>query len=183
MNESENKQIKIEIKQLINEGFSRNEIYQKLKDKFNSSECLLDIVSKITSSKTLKLYGKWNWLLLMLILITSVYNLFPLGRSSISSFWHFLCVYIVFRKNTKFYPAVAVLSAMILVIVIMGIIAKGFDVFLNECVLVMTFTLLPSFFLSLWISRRFWIDPEEKYEVYYNEQGQKRGKKTYVFTD
>jgi hypothetical protein len=183
MDKKEKKQIKIEVNKLIKEGVTRNETFQKLKDKLASTEFLRDILAKIPSNKALKLYGKWNWLLFILMMIAGLYNMFPLGTSSISSLWYFLCAYIVFRKNTKFYPAVTVLSVMILVVVVMGMITKGFDVFLNEYVLVMTFTLFPAFILSLWLPKRFCVDPEEKYEVYYNEQGQKRGKKTYVFTD
>ena len=173
------KEIKKEARQLLKEGTPKQEAFEILKEKYKYSKIIADILKNIPSKQAIERYGKWNNVLLAILILTLVLSL--LTAPSIGMLWYVLLIYVVARKLVKYYIWITVISAMG-IIGSVAIMATSNIVFENWIGLIIIFVIIiPSLIIPIWLEKKLCPKPKEKKVKYTNSLGQKRLKIVYEF--
>jgi len=170
---------------LFKKGTSKQETFQILSEKYKSSKVVSDILKNIPSLQAAKKYGVWNFLLLVLLLLTTLF--FVKQKPTISTFgiflWYGILLYIVARMLVKYYVYVALLSSI--TIISLTCLLFFFDssqVNWIEIGLLLILT-ISTLILPIWLEKKLCPKPNETKEVYTNSEGQQRQKIVYEFKD
>ena len=180
------KEIIKEARQLLKQGTSRQATFDILKDKYQYAKDIAGIVKNLPLSKTLKLYRKWNYVLLALLILTTTCFLWTVTVSSFGILlWYGLQIYAVAKILVKYYLYVAIFSAFVLLCCLIAVIFIVASPTKNGTTLIVMFTLLqiPICVLPLWLDKKLYPKPKERKEKYTNSQGQQRMKIIYEFAD
>ncbi|PCH99343.1 MAG: hypothetical protein COB85_00125 [Bacteroidetes bacterium] len=182
MDKPDKKVIRTEARKLLKEGISRQTAYENLKTKYKNGKIVADLIKNLPSLEAIKLYGKWNYMLLSLLILTA--GLYMYASPSIGIvLWYGILIYGVARMLLKYYMWVAAMAAFGLIVSIVGIIFSGTDS-LNWAAAVLVVCLnIPSLILPIWLEKRLCPKPSERKEKYTNKQGQQRMKVIYEFKD
>ena len=180
-NKVDKKEVKKEAKQLLKQGSTKQETFNKLKEKYKYSKEIADIVKYIPSEKAKKKYSMWNYILLAILIITT--TLYMITAPSIGIIlWYGLLIYAVARMLIKYYMWVTVFSALGLIGVIIGVATTGAIILWTNAIIFLIL-IIPSLIIPIWISKKFCPPPKEKKEMYIDIAGQKRLRIVYEFMD
>lgn len=174
------KEVRKEARQILKQGTSKQETFQILSEKYKFEKDIADVLQHLPSQQAIEKYGKWNWLLLALLVIPFIYFIL-FGAGFGTYFWYSLMIYAVARKLTKYYVFVAALYVFIL----LGSIAVMFtsDAETTNWIRVIIGYLIggSTTFLAYWLGKRLSPSPVEKKEPYTNSEGNRRLKVVYEF--
>ncbi|MFN3529437.1 MAG: hypothetical protein ACK417_05900 [Bacteroidia bacterium] len=176
------KEIRNEALQLLKQGTSKQMTFELLVDKHKYTKEIAEILENIPSKKAVTKYGKWNYVLLAILIITTIK--FCLEASLIGTLlWYGLLIYVVATKRIKHYWWVTAMSSSLLVALIVIILTSSSETCSWTTTTIMLIIIIPSCILPIWLEKKLCPKPTEKKVQYTNSQGQQRMKIVYEFTD
>ena len=176
------KDVIIEAQQLLKQGISKQETFEILKEKYKFTKDVSDMLKNLPSQQAIQKYGKWNYVLLILLISTAILFLLE-SLSILILLWYGLQIYAVTKMLIKYYSWVSVFSSITLISFI-GLI------FTNEIpnpnwrntILLMTLS-IPTLIIPLWLENKLCPKPTERMEKYTNSEGQQRLRIVYEFNE
>lgn len=143
---------------------------------------IAEILENIPSSIAINKYGKWNHVLLAILILTTI--IFFVEAPSIGTlFWYGILIYGVATKRINYYMWVTVMSASVLVAFIAVTLTSSSETFTWITTTTMMILIIPSCILPIWLEKKLCPKPTEKKVQYTNSQGQQRMKIIYEFSD
>ena len=174
--------IRVEAKELLKQGMSRQETYEQLTEKFKYRKTVADVLKNLPSKKAKDKYKKWNFTLLGLLVVTTVIY-FLATPTIVIILWYGLLIYAVARMLTKYYIWVTALTAF-------GLIAGTVVIFMSDSsstnwtnVLILLVLNLPILILPIWLTNKLTPNPIEKMEKYQGKDGRQRIRVHYEFPE
>lgn len=176
------KQVRNEARQLLKQGASKQDAFDILLEKYKYAKEVADILKNLPSKQAIDKYGKWNYVLLGLLALTTVILFLATPTLGIL-LWYGLLIYAVARMLVKYYVWVAVFSALAIISFVAVIFTSDSAATNWGNLIIMAILVIPTLILSIWLERRLCPKPIESKEEYANSQGQKRLKIVYEFSD
>jgi hypothetical protein len=176
------KEVRNEARQIIKKGTSKQETLKILVEKYKFEKDIAEVLQNLISQRAIEKYGKWNWLLLVLLVVPTIY--FAVFGAGIGTFfWFGLMIYVVAGKLTKYYGFVSAMYAFGLLGSI-GIMATSDAETTSWPRTFITYTIgIGTMVLAYWLGRKLSPSPIERKEPYTNSEGQRRLKVVYEFED
>lgn len=176
------KEVRKEAKELLKQGISKQQVFERLVEKHLYSIEIADILSNIPSPKAISKYGVWNNVLLGVIILNAL--IFFISSPPIGvSLWFGLLIYGVLTKKINYYKWVAILSFLIITIfVVLMFNDSGGNDFSFSLISILTINLI-SCILPIWLERKLCPKPKEDKILYTNSLGEQKYKMTYQFKD
>ncbi len=169
-------------KELLKQGRTRQETFELLVDKYKYTNKVLEVMKQMPSSKAIEKYGKWNNVLLgIMLLIVAMFSV-SIGPGSLLILYGFL-IYAVITKRFEHYFWISILSFVILIAVLtISIININKSIDVLAIVLILALH-LPMIYLPYWIEKKMCPKPKEHREWYTNHEGRDKIKIVYEFSD
>ncbi len=175
------KEIKQEARKLLKEGASKQEAYETLKEKYKYSVVVSKILHYIPSQKAIKKYSKWNYVLLVLLLIQAGTFMW-FEPSVLVLIYYGLLIYAVLSMLVKHYVWVSVLSFVALISFLAFIITdEALKIQWPELLLILTY--IPTLILPLWLDKKLCPKPMESKTTFTDSQGQQRVRVVHQFNE
>jgi hypothetical protein len=176
------KEIRNEARQLLKQGTSKQETFEILKEKYKYSKDVADILKNLPSQQTIEKYGKWNYVLLGLLVLTALIFFWATPTIGIV-LWYGLLIYAVAKMLVKYYIWVTAFSAFAIIGFIAIIFTSDGATTNWSNVIIMISLVIPTLILPMWLEKKLCPKPTERKEEYTNSQGQQRLKIVYEFPD
>jgi hypothetical protein len=175
------KEIRNEARQLLKQGTPKQETFEILREKYKYAEGVADILKSLPSQQKIEKYGKWNYVLLALLVFTALIFFWETSTIGILLWYGFL-IYVVAKMLVKHYVWVSAFSA-IAIISFIAILFTSDTGTQWASVIIMTSLVIPTLILPMWLKEKLCPKPTERKEEYTNSQGQQRLKIEYEFPD
>lgn len=182
VNKLNKKEIKQEALKLLNQGISKQETFEILKEKYEYAIEIANVLKKKPSVKAIEKYRKWNNILLGLLILTSIFFILTTPMIQIL-IWYVFLIYTVARMLVKYYIWTSIFSGFAIITYI-SILILDVNATNNLTYILPILTLVIStFILPIWLEKKMCPKPVESKVEYTNSDGQKRLKIVYQFSD
>ncbi len=175
-----NSEVSKEAQQLLKDGLTKQEAFETLVKKYNSTKIVADVIKHIPSLTAISKYGKWNTVLLVNIILTAIMFII-LAPSTITVIEYVIMIIIVVSKRTKFYIFISALAILSLIIFSVIIFTDSTSSIMWIPTIIALLLLIPNAILPLWLEKKLCPKPIEKKEKYTNTQGEERLRINYEF--
>ena len=171
-----------EARQLLKEGTSKQETFEVLKEKYNVVKDLAEMLKTLPSKQAIDKYGKWNNVLLALLVLTTAIFLWTTPSPGIL-IWYGILIYAVAKRLVKYYVWLTVFSAILIISLIAVVFTNDTAATSWITIVVLLSLVIPTLVLPLWLEKKLCPEPTERKEVYTNSLGEERLKIVYEFAE
>jgi len=177
------KEISKDARQLFKQGGkTKQEVYEFLVGKYKYAKDVADVLKYIPSTQAMAKYGKWNTILLSLLILTAI--IFFLVSPSIATLlWYGFLIYGVATMRIKYYVWVTVLSSCSLLAFIVLTIFYPSEMQYWTRTIFALFLVVSCCFLPVWLEKKLCPKPNERKEKYKNTEGEERMRIVYEFRE
>jgi len=169
-------------KELLKQGKSRQETFELLVDKYKYTNKVLEVMKQMPSAKAIEKYGKWNYVLLGIMLLTVALYSLTIGAGG----WHILygfLIYAVATKRYEHYIWISLLSFVVVVAMSVVLIIYFNEPGNNWFIAFILALHMPMIYLPFWIEKKLCPSPKERREWYADYEGKDKIKIVYEFSD
>jgi hypothetical protein len=175
-------EIKKEAKEFLKQGKSRQETFELLIEKHKYITDVADVLKQLPSAKAIEKYGKWNNVLLGIMLATALFYLILIGVGA-WLIWYGVLIYVVVKRRFENYFWVSILAFIIFVAVLI-IWIRNFNESLDYLAIALILGLhMPMIYLPFWLEKKLCPKPKQHRELYTNPEGRDKIKIMYEFSD
>ena len=148
--------------------------------KYKYAKHVADVLKYIPSTQAMAKYGKWNSVLLSLLILHAVFS-FLVSLSIGSLLWYGFLIYGIATMRMKYYKWITVVSfCALLGVIVITVFYQSEKYWLTIFAI---FFIALYCFLPLWLEKKLCPKPTERKEKYINSKGEERMRVVYGFND
>jgi amino acid transporter len=175
-------EIRKEAEVFIAGGTSKQETFRRLAEKYHNPKLVADAVKFIPTPEAIRMYRKWNWVILAIIVIAAGAALVAKPNVGVA-LWLVALAYIVYKMLIEYYIWVTALAGFGL-ISILAIMANEESLASQWTeVIFILLPLIPLIIMPLWLKNKMCPPPNEQKEACTDSHGHRKYRIVYTFPE